>query len=211
MTELKRYEVFHEIGHAIIGLIFDGYLMKFEKIILNKNDIKQLNLNPNDLAYTYQKGVIVNQELLDENEYLYAMINGLNFLGGIAGATFLCPEDKPGPINIDKDNFNEVLVVTGSSGDFEFINGNKIFYSWYLFTKNKLKTKEAYEVHAFLMSVLQDVFLDDRIRSVAQNIFDFIIKNPNLNVESEKLLELFPQNLRDELKNNLIENFTNTE
>lgn len=211
MTELKRYEVYHEIGHAIIGLIFDGFLMKVEKIILNKDDIKKLKLNPNDLAYTHQKRVFIKQELLEKNEYLYAMVNGLNFLGGIAGATFLCPEKKPEPIDIDEDNFHDVLVTNGSSGDFEFINGGKIYYSWFLFTKNQFDETKAFEVHACLMNVLQEVFLDDRIRSVSQNIFDFIIKNPTSNVESEKLLELFPQSLRDEFKNDLIEKFTNIE
>lgn len=55
MKELERFAVYHEIGHTIIGLIFEGFFMKVEKIILNKDDIKNLDLNPNDLAYTHQK------------------------------------------------------------------------------------------------------------------------------------------------------------
>lgn len=31
MEKLNRCDVFHEIGHAIIGLIFQGYLMEVKK------------------------------------------------------------------------------------------------------------------------------------------------------------------------------------
>ena len=205
MRELNRCEVFHEIGHAIAGLIFQGYLMEVKKIILNKEDIKNLKLNINDLAYTHQSPVIVSQEIVDENEDLYAAVNGLNFLAGIAGATYFCPAVKPEKIEITRNNFNKILNTSGSSGDFEYINGKTIMYSWYLFIRNKHNEESAYEVHAYLMNILQSVFLDDEIRDVANNIYNFIIQYPNSNIELEKLNELFPEKLKTEFKEKIIE------
>lgn len=215
MSDLKKCDVYHEIGHAIIGMIFQGFLMKVEKIILNKDDIKKLNLNVNDLAYTYQKGVKVDQEIIDENEYLYSMINGMNFLAGIAGATYFCPDKKPDLIEVKANNFNTILNTTGSSGDFEFINGKQlngkvIMYYWYLFLKKQSTQEYAYEVHAYLINIIQDIFLDDRIRIVATKIYIFIIDNPNTNVEYEKLSELFPKELQIEFRNDIVKKFNST-
>jgi len=202
---MNRWHLFHEIGHAIIGLIFEGYLIKIEKIILNKDDISKLNLNVSDLAYTHQKFVPVEQKIIDENEQLFAMINGLNLLAGIAGATYLCPIEKPKAKIVSSSNFNRILKTEGASGDFEFINDKKMIYSWYLFVKNQLDEYSAYEYHAFLMNILQITFLDDRIRVTSQKIYDLILENPNSNIEHDQLLKLFPIELQSEFRNNIIE------
>jgi hypothetical protein len=209
MTQFNKCYIFHEIGHAIIGLIFEGYLMKVEKIILNKEDIKRLKLNTNDIAYTHQKIVNIEQNEIDENEYLYAMINGLNFLSGIAGATYLCHEFKPIYVEVTSENFFEVLNTAGAYGDFEYINGKQIIYSWYLFDKKRFNQLQAFEVHSFLMNILQDIFLDDRIRMVSSDIYEFIVNNPDTNVEYIKLVELFSRDLIAEFKNKSIATLQN--
>ena len=78
-------------------------------------------------------------------------------------------------------------------------------YSWYLFIKGPHTEQSAYMVHAYLMNILQDVFLDEQIRSAANSIYNFIEQNPNANVELVKLNELFPEELKIKFKDKIIE------
>lgn len=78
-------------------------------------------------------------------------------------------------------------------------------YSWWLFIKGQHTVETAYIVHAYLMNILQDVFLDDEIRFVSNCLFNHIDQNPNTNVELEKLNELFPDELKIKFKDKIIE------
>lgn len=211
--KLTRCEAYHEVGHAIVALVFNGYLTDLQGIILNEDSLISIGGNKDDLAYTHVKRRREDTpKLLEENEHLCVLVDGLFILAGVAGASFLCPEIVPNMKLVTRDSFTKELNMKGAEGDFEIITKEQAIYPWHLIKKYGYDQINAFDVHARLMNVLQNVFLKEGVRSRAQMLYSIMDTEPNKNVELDFIKSLFDesfvQEIRGELENVLaVENF----
>jgi hypothetical protein len=203
--ELQPVEIYHEIGHAIIAYIFNEYILSFKRIILNPQDLENIGLNPDDLAYMHTKRIGQLEPIrIEENEHLCTLVVGMTTLGGVGGATYLFPELPIEVAEITPLNFRQKLNLTGASGDFESIDYGANLYSFKLLS-NGYTVESMFKIHSKIMNIIQHLFLKPEIKNAADELFQQIQSNPKANVELEKFEEVLGQSLVSSLKEELQE------
>jgi len=204
---MNSEEMYHEIGHGIIAYFFNGYLYRFEGIISDPIELKEIGLNPNDLAYNLMKSVRNMDEIFDANNHQAGVVDGLTLLGGIAGRSFFGGSWKGEIKDISESNMRHILDFKGSSGDFEIINGGVLPYGFYLFKSLQLSLPQTEVRHAILLRLLGELFLESEIQDAAESLFTILDTNGCLSPDDFK--ECFSDEYVSEKVKTLKHNFVN--
>ncbi len=198
---LSKSNIYHEIGHVIIAAILNDEVFAFKNVILNRNDIATIGGHPNDKAYIQYNQVKKYSELTANKPLLCAMYEGIFFLSGIAGASFLNPDFKILKNNILPTNWEKVLEHSGSSGDKKLIN-KESYYGLFLMLNN-YDIKNFHIIHCRLLRALKELFDEHSIKRISIELFREIELNPNDNISSRYVLDLFDNSELTNLKSKI--------
>jgi hypothetical protein len=199
--EIAEWQYHHEIGHGIIAHIFDGYLFDFKGITFDPEEIKKLNLNPDDKAYTITYPIKDYHNFVDQNHHNAALVDGLHLLSGAAGATFFDTTKDFSLILITPVNINSEVNLKGAGGDLEIIKNGRRPYGWYLKMQDMDNSVRA-EVHSKLFQILLELFIRTEITTRITTLYSIATQNNRITPQDFK--NTFDLTLTSNLKSELL-------
>jgi len=178
---LTEAEIYHELGHALIAIIFNGEYYTFEGIILKP----ETKYNAMDKAYTLTLPFSDSNtfiEKINQDVHMASCIDGMILLGGVAGLTI--HTNPKGIEKSSKDNYRAIYNLEGSEGDFEIINKASRPYGWFL--KNVLEDNndEIDNLNSEILNILFDLFFKPEFTSVFHELKNICTVNDLVTFDS---------------------------
>jgi hypothetical protein len=176
---IEDWQYYHELGHGIIAHIFDGYILEFKYLTFDDSEVKAQNFNSRDLGYTVALPIANMNDIVDEDIQKAALIDGMYLLSGIIGATFLGKEQMDKLIDITPYNFNKILDLRGTDGDFEIISKERRPFG-FLISNTNLSQAETLILHCKLYSILLETFNRKEIKDGASTLYKKLLVSKKL-------------------------------
>ena len=176
---IEDWQYYHELGHGIIAHIFDGYLLDFKYLTFDVSEVKAQNFNSRDLGYTVALPIANMNDFINEDIQKAALIDGMYLLSGIIGATFLGKEQMNKLIDITPENFNKILDLRGSDGDFEIINKARRPFG-FLISNTTMSEVETLTLNCRVFNILREVFCRQEIQNGASALYKILLASNKL-------------------------------
>jgi hypothetical protein len=176
---IEDWQYYHELGHGIIAHIFDGYILEFKYLTFEDSEVKAQNFNSRDLGYTVALPIANMNDIVDEDIQKAALIDGMYLLSGIIGATFLGKERMDKLIDITPENFNKILDLRGSDGDFEIISKARRPFG-FLISNTNISEVETLTLNCRVFNILREVFCRQEIQNGASTLYKILLASNKL-------------------------------
>lgn len=176
---IEDWKYYHELGHGIIAHIFDGYILEFKYLTFDDLEVKAQNFNSRDLGYTVALPISNMNDIVNEDMQKAALIDGMYLLSGIIGATFLGKEQMDKLIQITPDNYNKILDLRGSDGDFEIISKARRPFGFLISNTNMSKVEELTLI-CRVFNILQELFCRQEIQNGASALHKILLDSNKL-------------------------------
>ena len=135
--------------------------------------------NSRDKGYTYSSPLANINKIIQEDIQKAVLVDGLYLLSGIIGATYLGPGRENSNLDVNPENFHEILNIQGSDGDFEIIKRGNRAYGWYL-NELKFSNKNKINLHCKLFNILIKLFIKPEIQAGIESLFSKLMYSKTL-------------------------------